>query len=282
MTSAVADKNLAPTSLGDIKRIFAEFPSPNLEALTALSERMVKTPDAVLTRLQSIAEQATRWGTGENDMRRPRVAVYLAGYDGLQGDQAALDRVQALADGTDPLNGLCQSVDSDLRLYELAPELPTNGLSEEEAAHAISYGMMAVEAGVDALSIASFSKGAETAAEKILSTLKTTDDDSLDLLCQHGGRDLAAMVGVLMAARLAKLPVVLEGVAALAAAYIVEAQQCNAAAHCFLAAELPSTADGLWSNDFARIPAILPEMYYSEMHVAAPLALQFLRAALKL
>src|SRR3546814_8038325 len=59
---------------------------------------------------------------------------------------------------------------ADLRVYEMALEEPTGDISEEAAmsevdcCHAVAYGMMAVEPGIDVLSLGEMGIGNTTAA----------------------------------------------------------------------------------------------------------------------
>src|SRR3546814_13192173 len=67
--------------------------------------------------------------------------------------------VQNFIDGGAAVNQLCSLANADLRVYEMALEAPTGDISEEAAmsevdcCHAVAYGMMAVEPGLDVLSL---------------------------------------------------------------------------------------------------------------------------------
>src|SRR3546814_8744339 len=78
--------------------------------------------------------------------------------------------VQNFIDGGAAVNQLCSLANADLRVYEMALEEPTGDISEEAAmsevdcCHAVAYGMMAVEPGIDVLSLGEMGIGNTTAA----------------------------------------------------------------------------------------------------------------------
>ena len=175
--------------------------------------------------------------------------------------------VKNFVDGGAAVNQLCRAVDADLRVYEMALEEPTAdftqgpAMSEEECAMALAYGMMAVEPGIDLLAIGEMGIANTTSAAALATALygggaaawvgpgtgvagpalarkievveqgvarhRPTAKDGFDLLRRLGGRELAAMVGAIMAARMAHVPVLLDGYA------------CTAAAACLSAIDAP-------------------------------------------
>ncbi len=183
--------------------------------------------------------------------------------------------VQNFVAGGAAVNQLCRIVDADLRVYEMNLDAPTgdivNGpaMSEEECARAMAYGMMAVEPGIDALAVGEMGIGNTTAAAALCSALFGGDAalwtgpgtgvagealhskrhavaqaaalhrpaarDPLDLLRRLGGLEFAAIVGAVMAARLGRIPVVLDGFAATAAAAVLYAADRRALDHCIVA-----------------------------------------------
>jgi nicotinate-nucleotide--dimethylbenzimidazole phosphoribosyltransferase len=165
--------------------------------------------------------------------------------------------VDGLLTGHGPLHDLAALADSDLRLYDLALDRPTRdsrniqALDEIEAARAAAYGMMAVEPGIDILVTAALGPGADSAGLALASALfpqniPTGDmrpvrpaldrhgllDDPLELLAALGGPDIAAILGVILAARLAGVPVILDGLAAFAAAAVAHRLRPDALIHC--------------------------------------------------
>ena len=173
------------------------------------------------------------------------------------------------------VNQLCRIVDADLRVYEMNLDQPTGdivegpAMTEEECARAMAYGMMAVEPGIDALALGEMGIGNTTSAAALCAGLFGGDAvlwtgpgtgvagealdnkrravaraaalhrpaarDPLDLLRRLGGLELAAIAGAVMAARLGRVPVVLDGFTATAAAAVLFAADPQALDHCIVA-----------------------------------------------
>jgi len=183
--------------------------------------------------------------------------------------------VKNFVDGGAAVNQLCRAVDADLRVYEMALDEPTAdftqeaAMSEEECAMALAYGMTAVEPGIDLLAVGEMGIANTTSAAALATALygggaaqwvgpgtgvagsalarkiavveqgvarhKTAAKDGFDLLRRLGGRELAAMVGTIMAARMAHVPVLLDGYASTAAAACLAAVDPHALDHCLVA-----------------------------------------------
>jgi nicotinate-nucleotide--dimethylbenzimidazole phosphoribosyltransferase len=173
------------------------------------------------------------------------------------------------------INQLCRVVDADLKVYEMNLETPTGdivegpALGEAECAKAMAYGMMAVEPGIDAIALGEMGIGNTTVAAALCAGLFGGDAelwtgpgtgvtgaaleakrcvvaaavarhrpaarDPFDLLCRLGGLEFAAIAGAVMAARLGRVPVVLDGYAATAAAAVLFAADLHALDHCLVA-----------------------------------------------
>jgi nicotinate-nucleotide--dimethylbenzimidazole phosphoribosyltransferase len=183
--------------------------------------------------------------------------------------------VQNFLAGGAAVNQLCRIVDADLRVYEMNLDAPTGdflrgpAMSEEECARAMAYGMMAVEPGIDALAVGEMGIGNTTAAAAMCLALFGGDaglwtgpgtgvvgaaldnkrrvvaeaaalhgpqaSDPFEVLRRLGGAELAAITGALMAARLGRVPVVLDGFAATAAAAVLFAANPRGLDHCIVA-----------------------------------------------
>jgi nicotinate-nucleotide--dimethylbenzimidazole phosphoribosyltransferase len=161
-----------------------------------------------------------------------------------------------------------------LRVYELALDQPTNdftkesAMTEAECAHAMAYGMMAVEPGLDVLCLGEMGIGNTTSASALSLALfggnakdwvgngtgissdtldkkikivkqackrhKNKEGDPLAIFAALGGLELAAIAGAILAARLAKVPVVLDGFACTVAAAILYAIKPCTINHCLV------------------------------------------------
>jgi nicotinate-nucleotide--dimethylbenzimidazole phosphoribosyltransferase len=139
-------------------------------------------------------------------------------------------------------------------------------MSEEECARAIAYGMMAVEPGIDALAVGEMGIANTTVAAALCLALfggEAADwtgpgtgvsgpaldnkravvaaavarhcreaGDPFEMLRRLGGLEFAAMVGAILAARMGRVPVVLDGFSAGAAAAVLYAADPRALDHC--------------------------------------------------
>jgi nicotinate-nucleotide--dimethylbenzimidazole phosphoribosyltransferase len=170
------------------------------------------------------------------------------------------------------VNQLCRVVDADLRVYEMNLDTPTGdiaigpAMSTEECARAIAYGMMAVEPGVDVLAVGEMGIANTTVASALCMGLFGGDavdwtgpgtgvagaaldrkrevvaaavarhrakaGDPFETLRRLGGLEFAAIAGAILAARMGRVPVVLDGFCATAAAAILYAADSRALDHC--------------------------------------------------
>jgi nicotinate-nucleotide--dimethylbenzimidazole phosphoribosyltransferase len=173
------------------------------------------------------------------------------------------------------VNQLCQAADSDLRVYELDLEHPTAdftiapAMTEAECVRAMAYGMMAVEPGIDLLCLGEMGIGNTTSGAALATALfggeaagwvgpgtgvdaagvrrkaevvakgvathKAAMTDPLEVLRHLGGLELAAIVGAVLAARMARIPVLLDGYTCTAAAAVLWAVDRHALDHCQVA-----------------------------------------------
>jgi nicotinate-nucleotide--dimethylbenzimidazole phosphoribosyltransferase len=169
------------------------------------------------------------------------------------------------------VNQICKSFDLGLKVFELALEKPTRditqdaALDEAECAATMAYGMEATE-GCDILCVGEMgignttiaaaichglfggeaqdwvgpgtgvdSKGLERKADAVRRAValhRTHLGDPLEVLRRLGGRELAAMAGAILAARLQRIPVILDGYVATAAAAVLFAMRPDALEHC--------------------------------------------------
>jgi nicotinate-nucleotide--dimethylbenzimidazole phosphoribosyltransferase len=180
--------------------------------------------------------------------------------------------VQNFIAGGAAVNQLCRVLDVGLKVYEMNLDRPTAdivvepAMSEEECAKAMAYGMMAVEPGIDTLALGEMGIGNTTTAAALCGGLFGGDaemwtgpgtgvagaaleakraavgeaiarhrpaaSDPFDVLRRLGGLELAAITGAVMAARLGRVPVVLDGFASTAAAAVLYVADPHALDHC--------------------------------------------------
>ena len=217
------------------------------------------------------------------------------------------------------INQLCAAYGLGFRVFDLAVDLPTGdicagpALDERGCVATMAFGMEAVAAGTDCLAVGEMGIGNTTVAAAIYAALyggeaehwvgrgTGLDDaglsrkaeavrlalqthaghltDPLAILARLGGREIAAMAGAILAARLQRVPVVLDGYVATAAAAVLHALDARALDHC-IAGHL--SAEGAHGEVLARLgltPVLALGMRLGEASGAA-LALGLLKGAL--
>ena len=182
--------------------------------------------------------------------------------------------VDNFAAGGGAINQICLTYDLGLKVLDLALEVPTGDITtgaamdETDCARTIAFGMEAVAGGHDLLCIGEMGIGNTTVAAAIFAALfggapeewvgrgTGVDDaglerkrlaveaalachkgrlsDPLEVLRRIGGREIAAMTGAIIAARYERVPVIVDGYVATAAAAILFAMDPGAIDHCLI------------------------------------------------
>jgi nicotinate-nucleotide--dimethylbenzimidazole phosphoribosyltransferase len=178
----------------------------------------------------------------------------------------------SFSNGQAAINQLCKQFDIGLKVFDLAIDIPTADFTEEPAleeaacAATIAFGMEAIANGTDLLCLGEMGIGNTSAAAAIYAALyggevaqwvgrgTGIDDagharkvaaveaglkrhashlkDPLEVLRRLGGREIAAMLGAIIAARIERVPVILDGYVATSAAAVLHALDPDAIAHC--------------------------------------------------
>ena len=255
------------TSFSEIRALAAELPPVDSAIWEAAGAWATTGAGSSFANTAWIAKVQRRRAPQANHLR---AAVFAAAHgiaaDSPEGSPAAvMHEVEAMIAGGE-VPRLAEDADCELKLYELAVQRPTRdsrlgpAMEEGDAAMAAAYGMMAIEPGLDAIALADLGSGPRFAAvslgsalvggigvadPRIVAALARHRDvsDPLDLLAALGGPDIAAMLGTILAARLAGVPVILDGAAAQAAAAIAWRLRPDAIAHCRLAAPPAEPSD---------------------------------------
>jgi len=181
------------------------------------------------------------------------------------------DRVKSLTAGAAAVRGIAADAGAAFKVYELGIEHPSAdftvepSLSERDCAAAIAFGMEVVAEGADVIVLGSAGLGAAAAAaglahglfggaadywaggqgeqakQRISAVEQATQNhkdmlkDPLDILRLFGGRDLAGIVGAIIAARHQCIPVILDGYVVCAAAAVLHEINPDAVSHCIAA-----------------------------------------------
>lgn len=268
-------------SFAEIRALLAELPGPDAKAAAAAAAReaQLTKPPGALGRLEALTQWLAAWqGRHPPRVDRPRVAVFAGNHgvaaQGVSAFPAAVtaQMVKNFVAGGAAINQLCKAIDADLRVYEMDLDRPTAdftqgpAMDEEECAHAIAYGMMAVEPGLDVLCLGEMGIANTTAGAALAHALfggsaadwvgpgtgvegaglkrkidavasgvaanRAALGDPLAVLAALGGRELAAIAGAVLAARLARLPVLLDGYTCTAAAAVLFRLRPDLLDHC--------------------------------------------------
>jgi len=270
-------------NLEEIRDLLKVLPALDEAAAEIARERqaLLTKPAGSLGRLEDLAIWLAGWqGRNPPSVDRPYAAVF-AGNHGIARKgvsaypaEVTVQMVQNFIDGGAAVNQLCSLANADLRVYEMALDAPTGDISEEPAmteadcTGAMAYGMMAVESGIDVLSLGEMGIGNTTSAAALCHALfggeaadwvgpgtgidearraektalvaravelhKAAQSDPLQVLRCLGGRELAAIAGAVLAARMARTPVVLDGYACTAAAAVLYALDPGVLDHCLV------------------------------------------------
>ena len=315
------------TTFDEIRQLLASLPGPDLEAGAAAvaRESQLTKPDGALGRLEEIAHWMCEWqGRHPPRVNHARVCVF-AGNHGVAAHgvsayppDVTAQMVQNFIAGGGAVNQLAEMVDADLRVYEMALDQPTEdftlgpAMDEAECVRAITYGMMAVEDGIELLALGEMGIANTTAAAAICHALlggdaadwtgpgtgvagavldakiaavgagvainKAAMVDPLHVLRCLGGQEIAAIAGAVIAARMARIPVLLDGYTCTAAAAVLHAIDPALLDHCLIAHLSAEPAHRGLAQRLGKRPLLDLDMRLGEASGAA-LAINIVRAA---
>ncbi len=226
--------------------------------------------------------------------------------------------LENFAAGGAAINQICAAFDLGFKVFDLALDLPTGDFTQEDALDeracvaTMAFGMEALVGGADLLCLGEMGIGNTTSAAAIYAALYGGDAafwcgrgtglddaglsrkvaaveaglalhrahlaDPLEVLRRFGGREVAAIAGAILAARLQRIPVILDGYVVCAAAAVLHALDDSALDHC-LAGHL--SAEGAHREVLARLgkqPLLALDMRLGE-GTGAALAAGLVKAA---
>lgn len=201
---------------------------------------------------------------GNHGVTRKGVSAYPASVT-----RAMMDNFSS---GGAAINQICAAQGIGLKVFELALDIPTADITEapamEEAAAmaTFAFGMEAIAGGIDLLCLGEMGIGNTTiaaaiyhglyggaaadwvgcgtgidagglarkiaAVEAAIALHKEHLSDPLELMRRLGGREIAAIAGAILAARMERIPVILDGYVVCAAAAILHALDPATLDHC--------------------------------------------------
>jgi nicotinate-nucleotide--dimethylbenzimidazole phosphoribosyltransferase len=244
------------SSLDDVRAILGRLPGPHGAAAAAAAAREAELtkPAGALGRLEELSQWLAAW-QGRYPPRLERVATCVfAGNHGVaaQGVSAYPPEVTAqmvgnFRAGGAAINQLCRAVGAELiRRGTGAVEsgldllcLGEMGIANTTVAAAVAHALFGGEAGqwtgpgtgLDAPAVERKAAVVAAAVRRHREGLS----DALEVMRRLGGRELAAIAGAVLAARLARVPVVLDGYASTAAASVLFGAEASALDHCQVA-----------------------------------------------
>lgn len=210
--------------------------------------------------------------------------------------EVTLQMVHNFARGGAAINQLCHLHDIALKVIDLQLDTPVHdftqkpAMSEAECCAAIQAGYDCVNADMDVLMVGEMGIGNTTSATAIICALLGADpkllvgagtgvndtvrrhkakviarglalheaaaDDALMVLASLGGREIAAMFGALLAARMHRIPVVLDGVVVAAAALVLKKLHKDGLSHCIAGHQSAEPAHGA-CLDYCKMKPLL-------------------------
>ncbi|WP_342358462.1 nicotinate-nucleotide--dimethylbenzimidazole phosphoribosyltransferase [Terrarubrum flagellatum] len=217
------------------------------------------------------------------------------------------------------INQICATFNLGLKVFDLALDMPTPDITQAAAldeagcAATMAFGMEAIAGGADLLCVGEMGIGNTTIAAAIYAALyggppekwigrgAGVDDaglarkrdavaaalafhadhlgDPLEVLRRVGGREIAAMAGAILASRMQRIPVIIDGYVATAAAAVLHAQNPRALDHCLAGHQSAEGAHGEVLERLGLKPVLDLGMRLGEGSGAA-LAAGVVRAAL--
>jgi nicotinate-nucleotide--dimethylbenzimidazole phosphoribosyltransferase len=238
----------------DIRALLSDLPAPGLTS-----------PVAGIGKLAPIAAWIAAW-RGRPEVNRPILALYAGAHVGGGDPGEAHARLEAIAAGEAPVAKAAGNLGAGLDVFDLAIDRPVPdiaggpAMSERECAATMAFGMEALAKQPDLLLLGAFGPGAGDAAAALIAALggeapaspragaaaervlAAGETDPLERLRQLGGRETAALAGAILAARTQRVPVLLDGAPALAAAAVLAGLDADAIAHCRVASQHPAAA----------------------------------------
>lgn len=216
------------------------------------------------------------------------------------------------------INQICKAFDLSLKVYELALDQPTADMTQAPAmdertcAATMAFGMEALSSEPDLLALGEMGIGNTTAAAAIYHALyggtaeewvgrgTGVDDagltrkadavraavalhkphlaDPLEALARLGGREIAAMAGAILAARIRRTPVVLDGFVVCSAAAVLKALDDTALDHCIAGHVSAERAHGEALRRLGKPPILNLDMRLGE-GTGAAVAIGVVKAA---
>jgi len=260
----------------DIRKLAADLPAPGVYAAPHDGGRLAE-----------VSTWLTAW-TGKTPpaVNRPVIALYAGARQGVGPRGYARERLEAVASGGAAVCRLAGAQGAGLEAFDLAVDRPVPdaglkaSMSEKECAATMAFGMEALAKQPDLLipgviaaesdltaaalclallggAASDWSDAPEAVSSAVARAAEESDlTDPLQVLRQLGGRETAAVAGAILAARVQKIPVLLDGYGACAAAAVLAAINPAAIDHCIAAHLGAATGHGLLLERLGKRPLL--------------------------
>jgi len=246
----------------DLRAIAGQLPDADSCAAKKVRESLDLKPIDSASGLADLAAWLACWqGTSSPTIAESHICVLASSYEG--GDPSQVTAyIEATSKGAAPVNLLCVDKGIGLRAIQLAPEMPHSNDTdwpETDCMAAVAFGMEATAAGGHILGLTDMAPGnAERAiaivmaisgltgndpllakadgefasrVRALLEQVAGLENDPLEVMRRIGGREIAASIGALVAARSRRLAVLTDGWAAIAATAVLEAVTAGSTDH---------------------------------------------------
>jgi nicotinate-nucleotide--dimethylbenzimidazole phosphoribosyltransferase len=280
----VAHDHSSPASTGpldDFRALLADAPEPNADAC----DQLIASFDHGGT-VADLAGWVAAW-RGSAVIRRPIVALYASALLGeVDGPVVARQRLEHLAQGGGAVNQFARAQGAGVEVFDLAIDQPAQDAADRsvcsprEVAATIAFGMEALAKKPDLLVLGDLTVGSDRLAAALIAVLCGSSaelvaldadldwteaaidrarinppEDVIGWMARLGGREVAAMVGAILAARVQGVPVLLDGLAAVAAALCALHIDPRAIEHVKIAAspDHPAMGPALFELDQAPV-----------------------------
>ena len=233
-------------SFSDIRTLLAALPEADGAALDAAHRRepQLTKPPGSLGRLEEISHHLAAWqGRHPPRLDCVRAQVFAGNHGvaalGVSAYPPAVTEQMVLnfRHGGAAINQLCGAFGIELAVDALDLDRPTAdftqgpAMSEDECVSAMTIGARTATAGTDLLVLGEMGIGNTTPAAALCHALYGGQAADWTAL---GGRELAAIAGAVLAARLRRIPVMLDGYVCTAAAGILDSARPGALDHCLV------------------------------------------------
>ncbi|WP_039759216.1 nicotinate-nucleotide--dimethylbenzimidazole phosphoribosyltransferase [Bartonella queenslandensis] len=212
--------------------------------------------------------------------------------------------VENFASGGSAINQICIAYNLGLKIFDLALEYPTMNIAkdaamdERSAAATMAFGMESIAGGTDLLCIGEMGIGNTTIASALcvalfggeveewtengmgegddfyqrkiaavktaISLHKEHFNDPFEIMRRLGGREIAAMIGAILAARMEKIPVILDSFVATAAAAVLYKMHPRALEHVLVGHVSSEKAHRKLLKKIGKEPLLDLEMWLGE------------------